>query len=187
MCYLRASCAKLHRRSEASDGLDAWWNRQDVEDRRGSTGGGFGGGGLGIVGFVVLLIISLVTGRNYLGSFFAGEARAAFKQTGQPQDRPPNASPAKTATFNWASFVLDDAQKTWTQISEEHGRPSRHAKLVLYRDLTSSGCGTAQQSTGPFDIVRKTKKVYIDLGFWRDLQPLGGDTGDLAQAYAHRS
>ena len=40
---------------------------QDLEDRRGSSGGGFGlGGGMGIGGFILLLIISLITGRNFL-------------------------------------------------------------------------------------------------------------------------
>ena len=155
---------------------------QDVEDRRGSSGGGFGGGGLGIVGFVVLLIISLVTGRNYLGSFFAGGGESSV-QTDRPTTGPTSERFAgEDRDVQLVSFVLDDAQKTWTQIFEEHNRQYRHAKLVLYRDLTSSGCGTAQESTGPF-YCPGNEKVYIDLGFWRDLKRLGGDTGDFAQAY----
>ena len=74
---------------------------QDVEDRRGSTGGGFGGGGLGIVGFVVLLIISLVTGRNFLGAFFTGGGESSVQTDRPTTDQPPNASPAKIATYNW--------------------------------------------------------------------------------------
>lgn len=155
---------------------------QDVEDRRGSTGGGFGGGGLGIVGFVVLLIISLVTGRNFLGAFFTGGGESSV-QTDRPTTGPTSERFAgEDRDVQLVSFVLDDAQKTWTQIFEQHGRQYRHAKLVLYRDLTSSGCGTAQQSTGPF-YCPEDEKVYIDLGFWRDLKRLGGDTGDFAQAY----
>ena len=43
----------------------------DLEDRRGSSGGGFGfGGGMGIGGFILLLVLSLITGRN---SSFQGE------------------------------------------------------------------------------------------------------------------
>ena len=78
--------------------------------------------------------------------------------------------------------MLDDAQQTWTKVFAEHGREYRHAKLVLYRDLTYSGCGTAQQATGPF-YCPEDEKVYIDLGFWRELKHVGGDTGDFAQAY----
>ena len=52
----------------------------DVEDRRGSSGGGggFGGGGLGIVGFIILVVISLVTGRNYIGSYLGRWWRSLF-------------------------------------------------------------------------------------------------------------
>src|SRR6266700_2663253 len=59
--FPRASCAKLH---SGREGIGMEWSpgevSEDVEDRRRSSGGGFGfgGGGLGIVGFVVLLIIS---------------------------------------------------------------------------------------------------------------------------------
>src|SRR5450631_1667955 len=47
----------------------------DVEDRRSSSGGG--GGRLGIVGFVVLLVISLITGRKLPGIVSVGERRLA--------------------------------------------------------------------------------------------------------------
>jgi len=157
---------------------------EDVEDRRGSSGGGFGfgGGGLGIVGFVVLLIISLVTGRNFLGAFFSGGAQSSV-QTG-PQIAGPASQrfAGEERDVQLVSFVLDDAQRTWTQIFAAHGRHYRHAKLVLYRDVTYSGCGTAQETTGPF-YCPEDEKVYIDLEFWRDLKRFGGDTGDFAQAY----
>ena len=49
----------------------------DIEDRRGSSGGGgFGGGGLGIVGLLILVVVSLVTGRNYIGSYLSGGGAA---------------------------------------------------------------------------------------------------------------
>ena len=80
------------------------------------------------------------------------------------------------------SFVLDDVQKTWTGIFAAQGRQYRHAKLVLYRGATYSGCGTARASTGPF-YCPADQKVYIDLDFWDELKRFGGDTGDFAQAY----
>ena len=155
---------------------------QDVEDRRGSSGGGFGfgGGGLGIVGFVILLILSLVTGRNFLGAFFSGGGQASVQQ-GRDVDGQTDAR-GNDRDAQLVSFVLDDAQRTWTQIFAQHGRQYRHAKLVLYNNVTYSGCGTAQASTGPF-YCPADEKVYIDLGFWRLLRRFGGDTGDFAQAY----
>ena len=148
----------------------------DIEDRRDSSGGfgGMGGGGIGIVGFVVLLLISLVTGRNYLGSVLSGGGSTSVSERARPAD--------ENRDVQLISFVLDDAQKTWTQIFAEHGRNYRHAKLVLYRDVTYSGCGAAQASTGPF-YCPEDEKVYIDLSFWSDLKRFGGSTADFAQAY----
>ena len=152
----------------------------DLEDRRGSSGGGFGfGGGMGIGGFILLLVLSLITGRNF---FFSGGGSGAANDQQGPSNGPVQQSPAEDRDVRLISFVLDDAQKTWGEIFAAHGRQYRHAKLVLYRDVTYSGCGTAQATTGPF-YCPEDEKVYIDLSFWRELKQFGGDTGDFAQAY----
>jgi hypothetical protein len=132
---------------------------------------------MGIGGFILLLIISVVTGRN----FFAGSGGSANLQP-EPSNGPVTTSPAEERDVHLISFVLDDTQNTWEQIFAAHGRQYRRAKLVLYRDLTYSGCGTAQAATGPF-YCPQDEKVYIDLSFWQELKRFGGDTGDFAQAY----
>ncbi len=151
----------------------------DVEDRR-SSGGGFGfggGGGIGIIGIVILLVISLITGRNYIGAFLSGGGHVASSSA----NRPISADEDRSAQL--VSFVLDDVQNTWTQLlPAQTGRDYRHAKLVLFRDYTQSGCGTAQSQTGPF-YCPADEKVYIDLGFWDELRRIGGSTADFAQAY----
>ncbi|HEY3707480.1 MAG TPA: neutral zinc metallopeptidase [Terracidiphilus sp.] len=153
----------------------------DVEDRRGESGGfGMGGGGIGIIGFIILLLISLFTGHNFIGSMLHGGA-TGNDATNAPAPAAP-ASPAENRDVQLISFVLDDAQKTWTQIFAAHHRTYRHAKLVLFRGATYSGCGTAQATTGPF-YCPEDEKVYIDLRFWNELKRFGGDTGDFAQAY----
>ena len=68
----------------------------DVEDRRGQSGGGFGGGGLGIVGFLILLVVSLVTGRNYIGAYFSGGG-ATHVQQGPPRHGFAAGRPLRTA------------------------------------------------------------------------------------------
>lgn len=149
----------------------------DVEDRRGSSGGGFGGGGLGIIGIIILLVVSLITGRNYIGAYLAGGGRVATPSANRPISRDEDRS------AQLVSFVLDDVQKTWTQLlPAQTGRDYRHAKLVLFRDYTQSGCGTAQSQTGPF-YCPADEKVYIDLSFWDELRRIGGSTADFAQAY----
>lgn len=152
----------------------------DIEDRRGGGGGGFGfGGGMGIGGFILLLVLSLITGRNFL---FSGGGSSNVEPGSGPSNGPVQQSPTEERDVRLVSFVLDDVQKTWGEIFQEHGRQYRHAKLVLYRDMTYSGCGTAQASTGPF-YCPEDEKVYIDLSFWQELKRFGGDTGDFAQAY----
>ena len=188
----------------------------DIEDRRddsggGGGGGGFGfggggGGGIGIIGFIVLVVISLVTGHNFLGSVLSGGGgqpqsssynQPAYNQPAQG-GQPGEYGPARTGQaragqarphpsgedldVQLISFVLDDAQKTWTQIFQQMGKPYRHAKLVLYRGATYSGCGTAQKATGPF-YCPQDEKIYIDLSFWDELKRFGGSTTDFAQAY----
>ena len=179
----------------------------DIEDRRDSSGGGGGGGfgfggggggGLGIIGFIVLLVISLVTGHNFLGGMMGGGSGAP-QQGGQGyQDQGSQYGPAVAGSTTTGtaqahpagedrdvqliSFVLDDAQRTWTQIFQEEGKPYKHAKLVIYRNETYSGCGTAEATTGPF-YCPEDGKIYIDLSFWDELKKFGGDTGEFAQAY----
>ena len=159
----------------------------DVEDRRddsGGGGGGFGfggGGGLGILGFIVLLVISLITGHNFLGGFFH---TGAPTQQVEPQAGNPRPHPAgEDRDAQLVSWTLDDVQKTWTGIFEQRGWPPyKHAHLVLFRGATYSGCGTAQAATGPF-YCPADQKVYIDLDFWDELKRFGGSTADFAQAY----
>ncbi len=147
----------------------------DVEDRRGQSGGGFGGGGLGIVGFLILLVISLVTGRNYIGAYFSSGGPA------QVQQAPRAVSPQEDRSAQLASFVLGDAQDTWTRILARENIRYPRAKLVLFRDYTQSGCGAAQSATGPF-YCPADQKVYLDLGFWDQLKQYGA-SGEFAQAY----
>src|SRR5580693_3179935 len=158
---------------------------RDVEDRRGSSGGGggFGGGGLGIVGFVILVIISLVTGRNYIGSYLSGGGAVSSQRAQNTDGRPYAASPAGDRSAHLVSWTLDDVQKTWaTLLPEQTGRDYRRAKLVLYDGYTYSGCGTAQSQTGPF-YCPADEKVYIDLSLWNELKRLGGSNAEFAQAY----
>lgn len=165
----------------------------DVEDRRGDSGGGgggfpFGGGGLGIGGVLIVLVISLVTGHNFLGllggNSGSGVPAQSYQQGQQGQQGGPvQESAAEHRDAQLVSFVLDDAQKTWTTLlPEETGHNYRHAKLVLFRNQTQSGCGNASAATGPF-YCPEDERVYIDLDFWDELKRLGGTDAEFAQAY----
>ena len=155
----------------------------DVEDRRGETGGGFSGMGIGgrhigIGGFFLLLILSFVFHRNLL-TMFTGDP--SYDQPVAASSRPSTA--AENTEVQFVSFVLDDVQSTWEKLlPAQGGRQYRHAKLVLFRDATTSGCGSARSATGPF-YCPADEKVYIDLGFYDELKQRFGAPGDFAQAY----
>jgi predicted metalloprotease len=156
----------------------------DVEDRRGAGGGGFrlggmGGGGLGLGGLALLLLVSFVFGINPL-TLLNGDPSGggAARPVADPGGSPSGADPAA----QFVSFVLDDAQSTWDRLLPAAGAQYRHAKLVLFRDYTESGCGTAQSATGPF-YCPADEKVYIDLAFFEELRTKFGAPGEFAEAY----
>ena len=128
------------------------------------------------MGFLILLVVSLVTGRNYIGAYFSSGG-ATHVQQGPSRA----VSPQEDRSAQLASFVLGDAQDTWTRILARENIRYPRAKLVLFRDYTQSGCGAAQSATGPF-YCPADQKVYLDLGFWDQLKQYGA-SGEFAQAY----
>jgi predicted metalloprotease len=151
----------------------------DVEDRRGG-GGRFGGGmRMGLGGFVVLLILSLVFKRDFFSLVGAG---APTEDTGGTAAGPVQTTPEEDQRQQFVTFVLNDVQQTWTKILADRGQQYEHAKLVLFRDATQTACGVGQAAAGPF-YCPGDNRVYIDLGFYDELKDRFGAAGDFAQAY----
>ncbi|HYD52485.1 MAG TPA: neutral zinc metallopeptidase, partial [Gemmatimonadaceae bacterium] len=93
-----------------------------------------------------------------------------------------NETPEERELSQFVSFVLDDTQTFWAQALPQVGQQYRDARLVLFRRVVRSGCGTAQSAMGPF-YCPLDEKVYIDLGFYDELRRRFGAPGDFAQAY----
>jgi uncharacterized protein len=170
----------------------------DVEDQR-SAGGGIGGGGMpfpipigrmgggGIGTIIVLVIVYLlfIKGGGGGGGFDVPGPSSAFPQvpqSGTGGASVPNGPDADSKEVEFVSFVLDDAQGFWRQEFQAAGKPYQRAKLVLFRNQVSSGCGQASSATGPF-YCPLDQKVYIDLGFFDELSSRFKAPGDFAQAY----
>ncbi|MGZ3475847.1 MAG: KPN_02809 family neutral zinc metallopeptidase [Polyangiales bacterium] len=156
----------------------------DLIDRRGqrSGGGGLGGGLLYLLPFLLRSpigwVILIVGGLFYLfsGSFTSHEPSQSARGGG------PAANDPQGREVKFVGFVLDDTQKTWDAIFRKKGLAYRHAKLVLFTDATETGCGFGRAATGPF-YCPTDERVYIDLGFYKELTDRLGAKGEFAQAY----
>ena len=146
----------------------------NLEDRRSSSGGM--GRGLGIGGTVVLLALSLLFGRNFFNDLGVEPGVAATAPMSAAD------STAQEPQVQFVSFVLDDVQNTWAKILPNYGTRFTPARLVLFRNSTDSGCGPAESVMGPF-YCPVDERVYLDLGFFEELQDRFGASGDFARAY----
>jgi predicted metalloprotease len=159
----------------------------DVIDKRGerSPAGGGGGGGLGMLSFlgsrfgikgvlIGVVLLAIFGGRGLLQGAGSGVAQSVPRQGAAAQED------SKSKQF--VAFVLDDAQSTWQKKFAERGKTYRNAKLVLFTDQTSTSCGRGAAATGPF-YCPGDERVYIDLGFFHELDRRFGAPGDFAQAY----
>jgi predicted metalloprotease len=141
----------------------------NIEDRRSSGGGRR----LGLGGLFIALVLSLIFGRDFITPLLMTDGGGAPPRVDQARDR------AEEPAVQFVSFVLDDAQQTWSRLL---GPRYQDAKLVLFRDAVRSACGTAGAESGPF-YCPGDQKVYIDLSFFDELGQRFGASGDFAQAY----
>ena len=149
---------------------------ENVEDRRGISGGGLAvGGGIGTV-VIVLVAMLLGVDPGALLNPTGGEQPAVSTRTARPT------SPAEDELKRFVSVVLADTEDVWTGIFKQTGREYRDPHLVLFSDQVQSACGMAGSASGPF-YCPGDQKVYIDLAFYRELKERLGAPGDFAQAY----
>ena len=161
----------------------------NIEDRRGS--GGIGPVHVGLGGTVILIVLSLIFGRDFVSDnvnpnpYSAGASAAGSVGAGGPNGpgAPVNESPEEAKEVQFVSFVLDTAEASWAKIlPATTGTAWRNAKLVLFRDATQTGCGVGQTAMGPF-YCPVDQKLYIDLAFFDELRSRFGAPGEFAQAY----
>jgi predicted metalloprotease len=154
--------------------------------RVGLPGGGRLPGRIGLGGLVLLVGIAWAMGIDPI-SLLTGGAGLGGSQVQLPSGSgvgdvsapgPLSTTPAEEELVDFVSFVLDDAQATWSKLLDGY----TDAKLVLFRDAVDSGCGQAPAAAGPFYCPRD-QRVYVDLGFFEELRGRFGAPGDFAQAY----
>jgi predicted metalloprotease len=155
----------------------------NIEDRRaGGAGGGlgFGGRSIGIGAIVVALIGWGVFGINPLTtlSLLSGGAPPTQSQAQAPAQKPP----ADDQGAAFVATVLASTEDVWTQIFQQAGARYTPAKLVLYRSMTPTACGTGQAAMGPF-YCPADRQVYLDMDFFDTMSRQLGAPGVFARAY----
>ena len=148
----------------------------NVEDVRGSTGGGRGLK-LGVGGTLIALVVSYFLGidpRLILGLMSAAPTQtpAPTAAPGTPQDE----------QGRFIAAVLGETEDTWSAIFQARGAQYVPPKLVLYRDQMPTACGTGSAAAGPF-YCPLDRKVYLDLGFFQQLSDEFQAPGQFAEAY----
>ena len=155
-----------------------WLGRREssnVEDQRGSRAGLAVGGGIGTV---VLLVVALLFGAD--PRVVLDRLGGGAQQPGTQTQRPSN--PEEDELVKFVRVVLADTEDTWGDVFRRQGQQYRAPKLVLFTDQVRSACGIAGAAVGPF-YCPGDEKVYLDLGFFRELKNRFRAPGDFAQAY----
>ncbi len=154
-----------------------WMGRREsdnVEDKRGVSGGGIAlGGGIGtiVIGIIYLL----------LGGDPSTVVNQVIQQQGQTQNATPR-SPEEEKLASFTKVILADTEDVWSAIFAEQGDAYSYPKLVLFTEQTQSGCGFSSAATGPF-YCPSDQKVYIDLSFFKELESRFQAPGEFAMAY----
>ena len=173
------------------------WERarqsQNVEDRRGTGGGGGrlplrGGGGLGIGGIIVVVLIGWAMGINpmemlgLLGQPQGGGVPGmSAPAPGDSAQTGPAANPNDPQRAFVAS-ILGDTEDVWGAVFAQNNQPYPAPRLVLFSGAVQSACGQATSAVGPF-YCPGDRQVYIDLDFFQEMQARLGGGGDFAEAY----
>jgi len=181
----------------------------NIEDRRGSSPAGYGGlGGLGsggggggllrllpmvvrFLGFKGTIVVVLgLAAYSYFSGGGLGGLLGGLTGTGAPtaQTAPPapqgevEQTAQEKEQTEFVAVVLGDTEQTWRDLFAGQGDTYKEPRLVLYRGAVNSACGLGQAAMGPF-YCPGDQKVYLDLGFFDDLQQRHDAPGDFARAY----
>lgn len=154
---------------------------ENVEDKRGGSGGGGGIGGrsIGIGTVLVAVVASYFLGVDpgmVLGMLGGGGSPVATAPANTGQ------APANDEMTRFVRTVLADTEDVWAAQFRGANGPYAAPRLVLFSGSTPTACGTGQTATGPF-YCPGDRKVYIDLRFYQIMQQRFGVSGDFAQAY----
>jgi len=137
----------------------------------------FVGRRFGLKGILILFAVVgvlWVTGLVDPGMFLGGGT--------QTQSVPVEATPEEQERFDFVTVVLADTEDVWNSIFAAYGEDYPEPQLEIYRGQVQTRCGMGMSQMGPF-YCPNDRKVYVDLGFYDELEQTFQAPGDFAQAY----
>lgn len=150
----------------------------NVEDQRGRrVAGGFKLGGGAIV---LVLLFSLITKQNPLKILAMLTEQQGSAPVSTMTEQP--GAPAQDQQKEFVSAILASTEDIWSEVFTGMNRTYEPPKLVLFSEGVQSACGLTSSAVGPFYCPADTR-VYLDLGFFQELNRRFGAPGDFAQAY----
>jgi predicted metalloprotease len=173
-------------------------DESQVENRGGGGGfgGGLGGGGMrlpiptggggkaGLGGFLVILLLVVLT--QCMGNdIFSSNAPDSSTQGTQGSTSCRTGADANASEDCAVDLITNSVQNYWAQAYDrEIGQPYQDIKTIKFSGSTSSGCGQASSATGPF-YCPNDQRVYLDLTFFQQMLQgrLGAKGGPFAEAY----
>ncbi|MEA3178541.1 MAG: uncharacterized protein QOI59_2064 [Gammaproteobacteria bacterium] len=161
--------------------MDDQGESRNVEDVRGSSGGGFRPvHGISLGTIVVALVGGWLFGVNPLQilGLLSGGTTSSVQAPAEPGQAPP----ASDAQAKFVSQVLKSTEQVWTTAFQERGATYEEPKLKLFRDSYPTACGQGDAAAGPFYCPRD-HIVYLDLTFFDVMTQQLGAPGQFAHAY----
>jgi predicted metalloprotease len=162
-----------------------------VEDD-GGGGGGFGGGGgmqfggfhIGLGGILVIVVVSLLFGRNPLQllSLLSGGDSAAPTVQQLPRGSEGKPSTESDEQHRFVRTILGSTEDVWTGYFQARQQRYVRPTLKLFNGRVSTACGAASDAMGPF-YCPDDRLVYLDLSFFHEMETRFHAAGDFARAY----
>lgn len=148
----------------------------NVEDRRGKV---VKGTGIGIGGLAIIALLTWLLGGNPQQAIQQVQSMQGSEEVTDGSYQP---TEEEQQFVTLTKQVLAGTEDVWTSEFQKIGKTYTAPKLVLFTKATTSGCGTAQSSTGPF-YCSQDQCIYLDVSFFDDMKSKYGGGGDFAYAY----
>jgi len=160
-----------------------------VEDEGGGGGWSGGGGGgfqfggfhIGAGGLLIIVVVSLLFGRNPLTILSLLSGGGAYEPA--PASRAVERSSTETdPQHRFVRSILGSTEDVWDAYFQTTNRRYVRPKLKLFNGRVNTACGAASEAMGPF-YCPGDQLVYLDLDFFHEMETRFHAAGDFARAY----